>query len=102
MGTEHHTQPVDSDKAPNQVLLNNPLIFTWQQEQEYADQQSTAVNKAYDALLKPVPRALYLLKLNGLSLEEKDIQLDGEFLMDIMEINEEIAGMFGFQNVSGS
>ena len=62
-----------------------------QEEQDFADAQSTAVNEAYDALLKPVPRALYLLKLNGLSLEE-NITLEPEFLMDIMEINEEVAG----------
>ena len=68
------------------------MIYFLQREQEYADQQSTLVNKAYDALLKPVPRALYMLKLNGFSLEEKDIQLEGDFLIDIMEINEEIAG----------
>lgn len=70
------------------------MQFLFQIEQEYADQQSTLVNKAYDALLKPVPRALYMLKLHGLSLEEKDIQLAGEFLMDVMDINEEIAGYY--------
>ena len=35
-----------------------------------------------------------MLKLNGFSLEEKDIHLEGDFLMDVMEINEEIAGKF--------
>ena len=43
-------------------------------------------------LLKPVPRALYLLQLNGLSLEEKDIHLESEFLMEIMELNEMLSG----------
>lgn len=51
------------------------------------------MNKAYDALLKPVPRALYLLSLHGESLEEGDITLEPEFLLGIMEVNEEIAGI---------
>lgn len=74
----------------NSVII---LCLTFQEEQEYADRQSTLVNKAYDALLKPVPRALYLMKLNGISLEELDVQLDEEFLLDVMDINEEIVGV---------
>ena len=50
------------------------------------------MNKAYDTLLKPVPRALYMLEINGQALEESDINLDSLFLMDIMELNEMVAG----------
>lgn len=50
------------------------------------------MNKAYDILLKPVPRALYLLERHGQSLEESDVHVDPVFLMDIMELNETISG----------
>ncbi|XP_067935520.1 iron-sulfur cluster co-chaperone protein HscB-like [Watersipora subatra] len=59
-----------------------------QEEKEFADKHSTAVNHAYEVLLKPVSRALYMLSLNGLSIEEGDLEMDPEFLMDIMERNE--------------
>lgn len=42
-------------------------------------------------LSKPVARAEYMLHLSGQSIEESDIQLDSEFLMEMMDINEELA-----------
>lgn len=59
-------------------------------EQELAADHSSMINKAYRTLLHPVERAEYLLQLAGLPLEEGDIDLDPEFLMDIMEVNEEL------------
>ena len=41
-------------------------------------------------MLKPLPRVLYLLELAGFPLEEGSIDVDPDFLAEIMELNEEI------------
>ena len=51
---------------------------------------SALVNKAYSTLTNPLKRGMYLLQLNGLSIEEDAKEMDKEFLMEIMERNEEI------------
>ncbi|NXA37313.1 HSC20 protein, partial [Eudromia elegans] len=61
-------------------------------ERLYSEQHSVLVNKAYQTLLHPLSRGLYLLELNGIQLaQETDSDADSEFLMEIMEINEKLA-----------
>lgn len=48
------------------------------------------VNKAYATLLNPLERGLYILSLHNISIEEGSMEVDKEFLMEIMERNEEI------------
>jgi len=59
-------------------------------EKDYSAEQSAMVNKAFNTLQKPLTRGLYMLDLYGFSIEEGDIQMDSEFLMDMMEINEAV------------
>ncbi|XP_062446481.1 iron-sulfur cluster co-chaperone protein HscB [Rhea pennata] len=60
-------------------------------EQYYSEQHSSLLNKAYQTLLNPLSRGLYLLELNGIQLaQETDYDADSEFLMEIMEINEKL------------
>ncbi|NXL51014.1 HSC20 protein, partial [Podilymbus podiceps] len=61
-------------------------------EQHYSEQHSSLINKAYQTLLNPLSRGLYLLELNGIELaQETDCDADSVFLMEIMEINEKLA-----------
>ena len=59
-------------------------------EQEHALEQSILVNRAYKTLTTPILRGLYMLKLHGLALEEGEIQMNASFLINIMEVNEDI------------
>lgn len=60
-------------------------------EQEYSESQSALINKAYNTLLKPLSRGLYMLELEGMNIEEgTDSGADSNFLMKLMEINESL------------
>jgi molecular chaperone HscB len=52
--------------------------------------RSRALNDAYQVLKKPVPRAEYLLARAGVSIGDNE-KLDPTFLMDILELREELA-----------
>ncbi|XP_058888905.1 iron-sulfur cluster co-chaperone protein HscB-like isoform X2 [Acipenser ruthenus] len=61
-------------------------------EQELSEKQSALVNEAYRTLLGPLSRGLYMLKLQGLQLEEgTHFAMEPQFLNEIMEINESLA-----------
>lgn len=63
-------------------------------EQRLAVQYSSRVNEAYDTLRHPLPRALYLLELVGISAEEVSRQqVDGGFLLMQMELREKLESM---------
>ncbi|CAK1541720.1 unnamed protein product [Leptosia nina] len=58
-------------------------------EQEISAQYSSLVNEAYKTLLEPLSRGIYMLKLRGKHIEE-NTEMDPQFLMKIMEKNEEV------------
>ncbi|CAH2230324.1 jg4257, partial [Pararge aegeria aegeria] len=60
-----------------------------QEEQEISAQYSTIVNDAYKTLLEPLARGVYMLRLRGKEIPE-NTEADQEFLMTIMEKNEEV------------
>ena len=52
-------------------------------------QASGRVNDAWRTLSRPLPRASYLLSLNGVDVDaETDTRMDPEFLMEQMELRE--------------
>ncbi|XP_014680601.1 PREDICTED: LOW QUALITY PROTEIN: co-chaperone protein HscB homolog, partial [Priapulus caudatus] len=55
-------------------------------------QHTSRINEAFNALKKPVERALYLLKLKGLDINfENETTMDAEFLMEQLELRESLA-----------
>jgi molecular chaperone HscB len=53
--------------------------------------KSRALNDAYQTLKKPVPRAEYLLARAGVTIGENERIADTAFLMQILELREELA-----------
>jgi molecular chaperone HscB len=53
--------------------------------------RSRALNDAYATLKKPVPRAEYLLARAGVAIGENERIADTAFLMEILEMREELA-----------
>lgn len=63
-------------------------------EQRLAIQYSSLVNEAYATLRKPLPRALYLLRLADMSDEAiAAVPLDGGFLIAQMDLREKLEDM---------
>jgi molecular chaperone HscB len=70
----------------------HPDYFTQatEPEQEEALEKSSAVNKALKILKDKDSTIKYLLQLKGLLEEEEKYQLPPDFLMEVMELNEEL------------
>jgi molecular chaperone HscB len=70
----------------------HPDYFTQatEAEQEEALEKSSAVNKALKILKDKDSTIKYLLQLKGLLEEEEKYQLPPDFLMEVMELNEEL------------
>lgn len=55
-----------------------------------AAEQSSQLNKAYQTLLSPLLRAEYILAAQGIHEDETDTLEDPEFIMEVMDIRQEI------------
>ena len=71
----------------------HPDFFSQATEYEQADalEQSSQVNKALKVLKNPAETIKYVLQLKGLLEEEEKYQLPPDFLMEVMELNEELS-----------
>jgi molecular chaperone HscB len=66
-----------------------------EQEKRLSVQQAAQINEAFQVLKSPLPRARYLLEINGLALDDTDTQMDPVFLMEQMALREELAEVRG-------
>ncbi|XP_046399174.1 iron-sulfur cluster co-chaperone protein HscB [Ischnura elegans] len=64
-----------------------------EEEKKLSEEHSSLVNKAYSVLNHPLRRAQYMLLLKGVDIEKAPADLSQEFLMEIMERNEEVDGL---------
>ena len=88
---------------PNQQLVKqqfyaltrqyHPDFFTQSGDAEQADvlDKSSQVNKAFNVLRNPDETIKYVLQLKGLLEEEEKYQLPPSFLMEMLELNEQLA-----------
>jgi molecular chaperone HscB len=72
----------------------HPDFFTQQDEasQQEALETSSAVNKAIKVFKNPDATIKYVLELKGLMEEEEKYPLPPGFLMEVMELNENLSG----------
>ncbi|CAM8987493.1 unnamed protein product [Rhodiola kirilowii] len=61
-----------------------------QREKDYAAEQSSRVIDAYRTLDNPLSRAIYMLKLKGVDVDEEQTISEPELLGEIMEIREAV------------
>jgi len=60
-------------------------------ERRMASQMAAQINAAYQSLKSPLERGRYLLKLSSIELDdEKDTQMNPAFLMEQMELREQL------------
>ena len=63
-------------------------------EKNHALQNTALINSAYDTLKSALLRATYLLELDGINaFDEKDTQMDVDFLMSQIELREALEGI---------
>ncbi|XP_062204657.1 iron-sulfur cluster co-chaperone protein HscB homolog [Phragmites australis] len=74
-----------------QKKLHPDLVHTKsEKERGFAAEQSALVIDAYRTLSRPLSRALYLLLLEGIHVDEEKTISDPELLMEMMEIREAV------------
>ncbi|MCD7451526.1 hypothetical protein HAX54_012512 [Datura stramonium] len=74
-----------------QRKLHPDLVHTKsQKEREYAAEQSARVIDAYRTLTDPLSRAIYILKLEGVHVDEEEKIDDVELLTEMLEIRESV------------
>ncbi|PRQ44214.1 putative co-chaperone Hsc20 [Rosa chinensis] len=61
-----------------------------EKEREYAAEQSARVIDAYRTLSKPLARAIYILKLEGVDIDEEETLSDLDLLSEILEVREAV------------
>ncbi|CCF50326.1 hypothetical protein NDA10_007601 [Ustilago hordei] len=67
------------------------MVGRSEKEQQIGAQQSALINRAYETLLNPLPRAHYLLERhNAPEVSESDSLEDAELLMEVMELRERL------------
>lgn len=74
-------------------LYNVILLYRTDEEQNISAEYSSLLNKAYSSLHVPLKRAEHLLNLKGEQISEDQGVEDPMFLMEIMELNEEVRSL---------
>ncbi|XP_028948861.2 iron-sulfur cluster co-chaperone protein HscB homolog isoform X1 [Malus domestica] len=74
-----------------QKKLHPDLVHTKsEKEREYAAEQSARVIDAYRTLSQPLARAIYMMKLEGVDVDEEETLSESDLLTEILEIREAV------------
>lgn len=71
--------------------MNPTTHFRNEEEQALSADWSSLINKAYKTLQSPINRGEYLLELNDVVIPEGNTAMNKEFLLEMMERNEEVS-----------
>lgn len=80
----------------SQISIFHPDNFVTKNDKEktIALQNTSLINTAYDTLKAPLLRATYLLELQNINaFDEKDTQMDMEFLMNQIALREQLESL---------
>ncbi len=72
------------------------------QERRMAVQFASYVNEGFRTLKDPLSRARYLLEQRGIALDEADTRMDPAFLMEQMELREQLESLKGRDDPFGA
>ncbi|XP_022903150.1 iron-sulfur cluster co-chaperone protein HscB-like [Onthophagus taurus] len=72
------------------VLHPDKFTNRSEDEKKISEEYSSLINKGYNTLQGPLSRALHMLWLKNEVIEESNKSDDPEFLMEVMELNEEL------------
>ncbi|KAK6147355.1 hypothetical protein DH2020_018267 [Rehmannia glutinosa] len=93
LGREYKVKVEELEKKYKdwQKKLHPDLVHSKsQREREYAAEQSARVIDAYRTLTDPLSRAIYLVKLEGVLVDEEERITDPELLAEVMELREAV------------
>ena len=79
-----------------QIIAFHPDKFTTASDGEKlsAAQNTSLLNTAFSTLSSDLQRATYILELNHINaFDEKDTNMNGAFLMEMIELQEELEGL---------
>lgn len=90
------TQLSDNYRKLQSTVHPDKFVQAGDRERRMAVQNAALINEAYQTLKSPLKRARYILQLNGIEFDdERETTFDPAFLMEQMELREDLAAVKG-------
>ena len=79
-----------SFKSSKSGIYSENYFYSTDAEKKISEEYSSLLNRAYYTLQLPLNRAIHMLTLNRINIIDEEADSDQDFLMEIMELNEEV------------